>query len=49
METMPKTLTAAIRYYSDTQTCINAIAALRWADGKPVSMLERSCLFRAST
>jgi transposase-like protein len=35
METMPKTLTAAIRYYSDTQTCINAVAALRWPDGKP--------------
>jgi transposase-like protein len=36
MITFPKTLTEAIRYYSDTQTCINAVAAIRWADGKPV-------------
>jgi transposase-like protein len=36
MNTTPKTLTEAIRYYSDTQTCIDAVAALRWADGKPV-------------
>ncbi|RXH58427.1 IS1595 family transposase [Granulicella sibirica] len=34
--THPKTLTEAIRYYSDEQTCIDAIAAIRWADGKPV-------------
>ena len=34
--TQPKTLTAAIRYYSDEQTCINAVAALRWPDGSPV-------------
>ena len=33
---MPKTLTEAIRYYSSEQVCIDAIAALRWADGKPV-------------
>jgi transposase-like protein len=32
----PKTLTEAVRYYSDEQTCINAVAAIRWADGKPV-------------
>jgi transposase-like protein len=32
----PRTLTEAIRYYSDTQTCIDAVATLRWADGKPV-------------
>jgi transposase-like protein len=32
----PRTLTEAIRYYSDEQTCIDAVAALRWADGKPV-------------
>ena len=32
----PRTLTAAIRYYSDEQTCIDAVAALRWVDGKPV-------------
>jgi hypothetical protein len=28
MSMMPKTLTEAIRYYSDAQTCINAVAAL---------------------
>ncbi len=32
----PRTLTEAIRYYSDMQTCIDAVAAIRWADGKPV-------------
>jgi transposase-like protein len=32
----PKTLTEAIRYYSNVQTCIDAVAALRWAEGKPV-------------
>ncbi|MEO6923458.1 MAG: IS1595 family transposase [Bryocella sp.] len=32
----PKTLTEAIRYYSDEQTCIDAVAALRWENGKPV-------------
>src|SRR5882757_9114662 len=32
----PKTLTEAIRYYSDTQTCINAVALMRWEDGSPV-------------
>jgi transposase-like protein len=32
----PNTLTEAIRYYSDAQTCINAVAALRWQDGSPV-------------
>lgn len=35
MEMLPKTLVEAIKYYSDTQTCINAVAALRWPDGKP--------------
>jgi transposase-like protein len=34
--TQPKTLTAAIRYYSDEQTCIDAVAALRWENGIPV-------------
>jgi len=34
--TQPTTLTAAIRYYSDEQTCINAVAALRWENGTPV-------------
>lgn len=32
----PKTLTEAIRYYSDQQTCIDAVALMRWVDGKPV-------------
>lgn len=32
----PKTLTDAIRYYSDEQTCIDAVAELRWEGGKPV-------------
>lgn len=36
MNSQPKTLTEAIRYYSDTQTCINAVAALRWENGIPV-------------
>jgi transposase-like protein len=29
----PKTLQAAIRYFSDEQTCIDTVAALRWPDG----------------
>lgn len=33
---MPKTLVEAIRYYSEEQVCIDAVAAMRWADGKPV-------------
>ncbi|MGF7179669.1 IS1595 family transposase [Tunturiibacter psychrotolerans] len=32
----PTTLTEAIRYYSNTETCINAVAMLRWQDGSPV-------------
>jgi transposase-like protein len=32
MET-PKTLQQAIRYYSDDQTCIDTIAAIRWPEG----------------
>lgn len=31
----PKTLQQAIQYFSDEQTCIDAVAALRWPDGKP--------------
>ena len=31
----PKTLQQAIRHYSDEQVCIDAVAALRWPDGKP--------------
>ena len=31
----PKTLQEAIRYFADEQTCIDTIAGLRWADGKP--------------
>jgi transposase-like protein len=34
--TEPKTLTEAIRYYSDEHTCIEAVAKLRWPEGKPV-------------
>ena len=30
-----KTLQQAIRYFSDEQVCIDAVAALRWPDGKP--------------
>jgi transposase-like protein len=30
----PQTLTEAIRYYSDEQTCIDTLAALRWPDGQ---------------
>lgn len=32
----PLTLTEAIRYYSDVQTCIDTVASLKWPDGKPV-------------
>lgn len=32
----PQTLQEAIRYFSDEQTCIDAVAALRWPGGKPV-------------
>ncbi len=32
----PKTLQDAIRYFSDEQTCIDAVAALRWPGGKPL-------------
>jgi transposase-like protein len=32
---LPKTLQAAIRYYSDEQVCIDAVARMRWTDGKP--------------
>ena len=31
----PKTLQAAIQHFSDPQVCIDAVAALRWPDGKP--------------
>jgi transposase-like protein len=31
----PKTLQQAIRHYSDEQVCVDAVAALRWPDGKP--------------
>jgi transposase-like protein len=31
----PKALQQAIQYFSDAQVCIDAVAALRWADGKP--------------
>jgi len=32
----PKTLQQAIRYYSDEQVCIDAVAAMRWENGKPL-------------
>jgi len=33
MSNKPKTLQAAIKHFSDEQTCIDAIAKLRWPDG----------------
>jgi transposase-like protein len=30
-----KTLQQVIRYFSDEQTCIDAVASMRWPDGKP--------------
>jgi transposase-like protein len=35
-ELSPKTLQEAILYYSDEQNCIDALAAMRWPDGKPI-------------
>lgn len=32
----PKTLQQAILHFSDEQNCIDAMAAMRWPDGKPV-------------
>jgi transposase-like protein len=32
----PKTLQAAIQYYSDEQVCIDAVAQMRWVNGVPV-------------
>lgn len=32
---IPQTLTEAVRYYGDEQVCIDTVAAMRWADGKP--------------
>ncbi len=34
--TYPKTLQQAIKYFSDEQTCINEVAAMRWPDGEIV-------------
>jgi transposase-like protein len=31
-----KTLTEVVRYFSDEQNCINAVAEMRWVDGSPV-------------
>ena len=31
----PKTLQAAIQFFSDEMNCINTVASLRWPDGKP--------------
>src|SRR5437660_822641 len=36
MERKMKTLQEAIQYFSNEQTCIDAVAAMRWPDGKPV-------------
>jgi transposase-like protein len=36
MQAKLNTLTEAIRYFADQQNCIDAVAALRWPDGKPV-------------
>jgi transposase-like protein len=36
MQDQPKTLLEAIRYFSSEQVCIDAVASLRWPDGKPV-------------
>jgi transposase-like protein len=33
MDTTPKTLQQAIVHFSDEQTCIDAVAAMRWPDG----------------
>jgi transposase-like protein len=30
-----KTLQQAIKHFSDEQTCIDAVASMRWSDGKP--------------
>ena len=30
-----KTLQQAIKHFSDEQTCVDTVAALRWPDGKP--------------
>jgi len=35
MDSKVKTLQQAIRYFGDEQVCIDTVAALRWADGKP--------------
>jgi transposase-like protein len=32
----PKTLQDAIRHFSDEQVCIDAVAAMRWPDGRPI-------------
>ena len=36
MNQLPTTLIGAIQYFSDEQVCINAVANLKWLDGKPV-------------
>ena len=35
----PRTLQEAIRYFSDEQTCIDAIAAIRWPNGGERALL----------
>lgn len=36
MPNFPTSLIEAIKYFSDEKVCIDAVAALRWVDGKPV-------------
>lgn len=36
MSEQNKTLTEAIRFFSNEQNCIDTVAAMRWPDGKPV-------------
>jgi hypothetical protein len=33
---IPRTLTEAIRLYSNEQVCIDAAASMKWPDSKPV-------------
>jgi transposase-like protein len=35
-QSKPKTLQAAIKHFSDEQTCIDTVALVKWPDGKPV-------------
>ncbi len=37
----PTTLQDAIRHFSDEQICIDAVAEMRWPDGKPAVRVVR--------